>query len=248
MSPQEEAKFLAEVRRFLDEALTEDLRAAGRDTAGVHSEVAACREWHRRLYTRGWIAPAWPKAFGGADWAPQKRILFDRECAARDAPVLFAGGIRNVGPLLIAMGTPRQREKYLPTILDGSEFWCQGFSEPQAGSDLANLRTSARRQGEYYILNGSKIWTTGAQFSERMFCPSGHRRARARLERRDGGPWAKRDCAATSERKHFRSKKISRVASGEHLLGHERNASQSHLANLVSMSGRCKIFLPLIRE
>lgn len=162
-------EFVGEVRCFLATALTEDLRQAGRDTVGVHSDIGACREWHRRLYSKGWIAPAWPAPFGGTGWSPAQRLAFERECAENDAPILFAGGVRNVGPLLIAMGTEEQRNKYLHPILDGSDLWCQGFSEVGAGSDLAALQTRAERAGDQYIVNGSKIWTTGAHLANRMF-------------------------------------------------------------------------------
>ncbi len=162
-------EFVGEVRCFLATALTEDLRQAGRDTVGVHSDIGACREWHRRLYSKGWIAPAWPAPFGGTGWSPAQRLAFERECAENDVPILFAGGVRNVGPLLIAMGTEEQRNKYLHPILDGSDLWCQGFSEVGAGSDLAALQTRAERAGDQYIVNGSKIWTTGAHLANRMF-------------------------------------------------------------------------------
>jgi acyl-CoA dehydrogenase len=165
----DEAAFVAEVRAFLARALTDDLRAAGRDTIGVHAEIGACRTWHRRLFERGWIAPAWPMAWGGTEWTPRQRFLFDRECALNDAPVLFAGGLRSVGPLLIEMGTPAQQRRYLPAILSGDDLWCQGFSEPGAGSDLAAISTRAVRQGDQYVVDGSKIWTTGAHHSNRMF-------------------------------------------------------------------------------
>ncbi|MBL9096846.1 MAG: acyl-CoA dehydrogenase family protein [Alphaproteobacteria bacterium] len=161
--------FVDEVRRFLRAALTENLRRAGRNTIGVHSDIEACRTWHRRLYEKGWIAPAWPKAYGGMGWSPAQRLIFERECADNDAPVLFAGGVRNVGPLLIALGTPGQRERYLRPILDGSDLWCQGFSEVGAGSDLATVQTRAERAGGHYIVDGSKIWTTGAHLANRMF-------------------------------------------------------------------------------
>jgi acyl-CoA dehydrogenase len=167
--PARDAAFLAEARAFLAEALTPDLRLAGRRTLGVHSEIGACRLWHRRLYERGWIAPAWPKAFGGTGWSPRQRFLFDRECALNDAPVLFAGALRSLGPLLIEAGTDEQRVRYLPKILSGEELWCQGFSEPGAGSDLAALSTRAVREGEAYVVTGSKIWTTGAHLAQRMF-------------------------------------------------------------------------------
>jgi len=165
----DDAAFLIEVRAFLAEALTPDLREAGRLTIGVHSDIAACRLWHSRLHERGWIAPSWPQAWGGTGWSARQRFLFDRECALSDAPVLFAGGIRSLGPLLIEMGTPLQRARYLPAILSGQDLWCQGFSEPGAGSDLAAISTRAERQGDFYLINGSKIWTTGAHLANRMF-------------------------------------------------------------------------------
>lgn len=164
-----EQAFLDEVRNFLRDNLTPDLAAAGRRTVGTHSEIEACRIWHRRLYERGWIAPAWPAQHGGTGWAPTQRFLFERECALADAPILFAGGLRSLGPLLIAAGTPEQRARYLGPILSGDDLWCQGFSEPGAGSDLAALRTRARRDGEDYVVDGSKIWTTGAHHANRMF-------------------------------------------------------------------------------
>ncbi|HEV2365596.1 MAG TPA: acyl-CoA dehydrogenase family protein [Caulobacteraceae bacterium] len=165
----EAAAFLAEVRAFLGSALTRELREAGRNTVGVHSEIGACRVWHRRLYERGWIAPAWPKAFGGTGWTPRQRFLFERECARWDAPVLFAGGLRSLGPLLIEMGTPAQRRRYLAAILSGDDLWCQGFSEPGAGSDLAAVSTRAVLRDGCYELTGAKIWTTGAHLANRMF-------------------------------------------------------------------------------
>ncbi len=166
---EDEALFLAEVRAFLARALTPDLREAGRRTLGVHSDIEACRIWQGRLHRQGWVAPAWPRAWGGAGWTARQRFLFDQECVRNDAPVLFAGGIRSLGPLLIEMGTPAQQARYLPAILKGDDLWCQGFSEPSAGSDLAAIATRAERQGDHYCVNGSKIWTTGAHHSNRMF-------------------------------------------------------------------------------
>lgn len=165
----DETAFLAEVRAFLAKALTPDLREAGRRTLGVHSDISACRTWHRRLFNRGWIAPVWPTAFGGAGWSSRRKFLFDRECALNDAPVLFAGGLRSLGPLLIEMGTPAQRAKYLTPILSGDDLWAQAFSEPGAGSDLARIATRAVRDGDDYVIDGAKIWTTGAHLANRLF-------------------------------------------------------------------------------
>ena len=167
--PTSDAAFLDAVGVFLDQALTPDLQEAGRLTLGVHSDIAACRIWHQRLFARGWIAPSWPKAFGGTGWSTRQRFLFDRACALADAPLLFAGGLRSLGPLLIKMGTPAQKARFLPAILNGDDLWCQGFSEPGAGSDLAAISTRATVAGNAYVLNGSKIWTTGAHLANRMF-------------------------------------------------------------------------------
>ncbi len=166
-------RFVAEVRTFLDRALTADLRAAGRATTGVHSEIGACRLWHRRLYEQGWIAPAWPREHGGTGWSEERRFLFEKECAANDAPILFAGGLRSLGPLLIAMGTAEQKARYLPAILSGDDLWAQGFSEAGAGSDLAAIQTRAVAAkdsgGDAYVVDGLKLWTTGAHLCNRMF-------------------------------------------------------------------------------
>lgn len=169
MVREETCVFLSEIRNFLDTELTPELRKAGRETTGVHSEIGACREWHRRLYRKGWIAPAWPKVHGGTGWSAGQRFLFEQECARADAPILFSAGIRSLGPLLIAAGTPAQQHRYLPAILSGEDLWCQGFSEAGAGSDLAAVETWAEDFGEDYIVTGRKLWTTGAHFCNRMF-------------------------------------------------------------------------------
>jgi acyl-CoA dehydrogenase len=161
--------FLGAVREFLAKSLTPELRAAARATTGFHSEISACRLWHGKLAAQGWIAPAWPREYGGTGWTPKQRFLFDRECADNDAPILFGAGIRSLGPLLIAAGSSEQKARYLPRILTGDDLWCQGFSEAGAGSDLAALRMGATGDGTHYRLTGRKLWTTGAQYSNRMF-------------------------------------------------------------------------------
>jgi acyl-CoA dehydrogenase len=165
----DEAHFLAEVRSFLAEELSEDLREAGRRTTGVHTEIEAAREWHRRLYRRGWVAPGWPREHGGCDWSVRRRFLFEQECARNDAPIIFGTGIRSIGPLLIAAGSSAQKTRFLEPILSGEDLWCQGFSEPGAGSDLAAIATRAAVDGNFYVVTGRKIWTTGAHLANRMF-------------------------------------------------------------------------------
>jgi alkylation response protein AidB-like acyl-CoA dehydrogenase len=169
LSPQDEA-FRGEVRRFLDENLSDDLREAGRKTGGVFAEFEAGQRWHKVLAGKGWSAPAWPREYGGTGWNATERYIFARESVAVDAPRIFAMGLRMVGPVIMKYGTPEQKAKYLPGIVSGDIVFCQGYSEPGSGSDLASLRTRAVRDGEDYVINGTKIWTTGAHVADHMFC------------------------------------------------------------------------------
>ncbi len=167
---REDEDFRTEVRHFLDENLTQDLREAGRKTTGVFADYAAGMRWHRILARRGWSAPSWPREYGGTGWTATQRYIFARECIAADAPRIFAMGLRMVGPVIMKFGTPEQKEKYLPRIVSGDITFCQGYSEPGSGSDLASLKTRAERDGDDYVINGTKIWTTGAHVADHMFC------------------------------------------------------------------------------
>jgi alkylation response protein AidB-like acyl-CoA dehydrogenase len=169
LSPGDQA-FRDEVRRFLDDNLSEDLREAGRKTGGVFADFAAGLRWHKVLAKRGWSAPTWPQEFGGTGWNATQRYVFARESAAADAPRVFSMGIRMVGPVIMKFGTPEQQAKYLPPIVAGDVTFCQGYSEPGSGSDLASLKTRAVRDGDDYVINGTKIWTTGAHIADHMFC------------------------------------------------------------------------------
>lgn len=164
-----DAAFRAEVDAFLDAELTEDLRAAGRTTTGLKSAAWACKAWREKLNARGWYAATWPVTYGGAGWSTQQRLYFENASAARDAPILMNSGVRTIGPLIMEAGTPAQKARYLPAILHGEHEWCQGFSEPQAGSDLSALSLKAVRDGDDFILTGSKIWTSFAQCATHMF-------------------------------------------------------------------------------
>jgi alkylation response protein AidB-like acyl-CoA dehydrogenase len=155
--------FRKEVQTFLREKLPRE--TAERCMAGFYLSHDEQRAWHRALHERGWIAPHWPQEYGGTGWSPIERQIFDQECADAGAPLLVMIGLNQVAALLIAFGTEEQKARYLPAIHDGSEFWCQGFSEPGAGSDLANLRCGAVRDGNHYVVNGSKLWTTGAHYA-----------------------------------------------------------------------------------
>ena len=168
-SEQDEA-FRAEVRRFLEAQLTPELRAAGRDLSGIYNEYPVANTWHRILAHQGWSVPAWPVEYGGTGWSPAQLYIFECELAAADAPSISPNATHMVAPVIIAFGTPTQKAQYLPAIRSGDDWWAQGYSETSAGSDLAALRCAAVRNGDDYIINGSKIWTTHAHFSNRIFC------------------------------------------------------------------------------
>ena len=171
----EEAAFRAEVRRFIAENLPPAYRQREPEwgmfnTARTRSPVPPeeQRLWRKRLAARGWIAPAWPKEYGGAGMSVVEQFIFNEEMA--EARVPGAGGIAVgwAGPTILTHGTEEQKRRFLPGILSGEETWCQGFSEPGAGSDLASLQTRAVRDGDDYVINGQKIWTSGAHHSQYM--------------------------------------------------------------------------------
>ena len=169
LSPDEE-RFRAEVRAFLDEQLSAELRDAGRCTTSVFTEKRYNIAWLKILNAKGWAAPSWPKEYGGTGWSEMQRYIFAAECARAGAPNLSPMGLKMVGPCIMRYGTDAQKEFYLPRILSGEDYWCQGYSEPGSGSDLASLQLRAVSDGDDYVLNGTKIWTTHAHFANRMFC------------------------------------------------------------------------------
>ncbi|HYE47811.1 MAG TPA: acyl-CoA dehydrogenase family protein [Caulobacter sp.] len=162
--------FRDEVRAFLSEALPPRLAEVGRRMTSVFVEPRYSLEWQRILHAKGWVAPAWPVEYGGCGWDEMQRAIFAAECARAGAPGLAPMGLKMVGPCIMRYGTPEQKAHYLPRILSGEDYWCQGYSEPGSGSDLASLQMRADSDGEDYVLNGSKIWTTHAQHANRMFC------------------------------------------------------------------------------
>jgi len=163
------AAFRAEVREFLAKAYTPELKALNARQAGIFAEGELARRWHRILYERGWIAPAWPKEYGGDGWTLEQRLIFQEECARAETPHIPGFGIMLCGPVIMRYGTQAQKDFFLPRMLSGEHYWCQGYSEPQAGSDLASLQTRAVRDGDDYVVNGSKIWTTHAHFANWIF-------------------------------------------------------------------------------
>lgn len=168
--PPEELVFRDEVRSFLADNLTPEIRDTGRLATSVFADIDGAMAWQRVLHSRGWAAPHWPKQYGGTDWTISQRAIFAEELVRADAPPLVPMGLLMCGPCLIGCGSEEQKAEYLPRILSGEDIWCQGYSEPGAGSDLASLQTFAEVDGSDYILNGSKIWTTYAQHANRMFC------------------------------------------------------------------------------
>jgi alkylation response protein AidB-like acyl-CoA dehydrogenase len=162
--------FRDEVRAFLSENLTPQLRRVGALTTSVFTDKEWSLAWQRILHAKGWVAPSWPVEYGGPGWDEMQRYIFAAECARAGAPGLSPMGLRMVGPCIMRYGTPEQRAFYLPRILAGEDYWCQGYSEPGSGSDLASLQMRADSDGDDYVLNGSKIWTTHAHFANRMFC------------------------------------------------------------------------------
>lgn len=165
-SPDDDA-FRQEVRAFIRDHYPVEMRVANPHTDLTKQQMLL---WHRILHKKGWIAPSWPKEFGGAGWSITQRYIWEQEAAAADTFPPLPFGLTMVGPVIYTFGTVRQRERFLPPILSGDHWWCQGYSEPGAGSDLASLRTRAVQDGDHYIVNGHKTWTTLAQHADWIFC------------------------------------------------------------------------------
>ncbi len=160
----EDLAFQQEVRDFIAENYPAELR--GKQDEGDELTKEDFLSWHRILYKKGWVAPAWPVEYGGTGWTPTQRFIFSEETARADCIRLMPFGLSMVGPVIYTFGTPEQKARFLPRILSGEDWWCQGYSEPGAGSDLASLRTTAVRDGDDYIVNGQKTWTTMAQHAD----------------------------------------------------------------------------------
>jgi alkylation response protein AidB-like acyl-CoA dehydrogenase len=162
--------FRDEVRTFLDAELTPELRRVGRGLTSVYADHEVGMAWQRILHARGWAAPAWPEEYGGPGWNTVQRYIFASETSKAGAPPVSPMGIGMCGPVLIGHGTPEQKAHYLPRMLSGEHFWCQGYSEPGSGSDLASLQMSAVADGDDFVCNGHKIWTTHANRANWIFC------------------------------------------------------------------------------
>ncbi len=163
-----EKAFREEVRAFVAESLTSEI--SERIAKGIEMRREDFDRWHKILHAKGWVAPGWPVEYGGTGWTPVERYMFDEELAAASAPRVMPFGVSMVAPVIYTFGTEAQKAHYLPRILSNEDWWCQGYSEPGAGSDLASLRTRAVRDGDHYVVNGQKTWTTAAHWANWIFC------------------------------------------------------------------------------
>ena len=165
---EQELAFRDEVREFLRTKLPSAL--ADKVKTGKRLLKEDMDEWHRILNEQGWLAESWPVEYGGTGWNAVERQIFEDESCAAGAPRTVPFGLKMLAPVLMKYGSQEQKDTYLPRILDGSDWWCQGYSEPGSGSDLASLKTRAVREGDHYIVNGQKTWTTLGQYANRIFC------------------------------------------------------------------------------
>ncbi|MBK0327383.1 acyl-CoA dehydrogenase family protein [Rhodobacteraceae bacterium F11138] len=164
----EEIAFRDEVRAFLAEKLPREV--VDKIRMGQELGKEGQERWHAILNEQGWLAPNWPREYGGCEWNAVQRHIFEEECAFANAPRIVPFGLSMLAPVLMKFGSKEQCDHYLPRILDGTDWWCQGYSEPGAGSDLASLKTRAVREGDHYIVNGQKTWTTLGQYADWIFC------------------------------------------------------------------------------
>lgn len=164
----EEQAFRDEVRAFIREHLPPDISQKVKQGLAVHA--GDYTRWQQILYRKGWGAPGWPEQFGGTGWGPVQLHIFDEESALAGSPRTLPFGLKMVAPVIMAFGSPAQQQRFLPRIVSGEDWWCQGYSEPGAGSDLASLKTRAERQGDHYIVNGQKTWNTLGQYANWIFC------------------------------------------------------------------------------
>ncbi len=164
----EDLRFRDEVREFIAQNYPASLRGKLRGRGELTKEDYL--SWHKILHKRGWVAPSWPVPYGGTGWTSAQRYIFNEECAAAETLPILPFGVAMVGPVIYTFANDAQKAHFLPRILSGTDWWCQGYSEAGAGSDLASLRTKAVKDGDHYIVNGGKTWTTLAQFADWMFC------------------------------------------------------------------------------
>jgi alkylation response protein AidB-like acyl-CoA dehydrogenase len=166
-SSGEDAAFRDEVRSFIAENYPEEMRVPNPET-DLSKEQSLL--WHKILHKKGWVAPSWPKEYGGPGWSLAQRFIWEQETSRAGALPPLAFSVTMVGPVIYTYGTDAQKNKFLPRILSGEDWWCQGYSEPGSGSDLASVRTKAVDNGDHYVVNGHKTWTSLAQHADWIFC------------------------------------------------------------------------------
>ncbi len=163
-----EIAFRDAVRAWLAASIPADLREKVSNFGELSKDDLV--RWHRILADKGWVAPSWPIEWGGTDWSPVERYIFEEECAYAGAPPIVPFGPTMCASVLLQFGTDAQKQRFLPRIYRCDDFWCQGYSEPGSGSDLASLTTRAERHGEHYVVNGQKTWTTLGHYGDWIFC------------------------------------------------------------------------------
>ncbi len=166
-SPKDE-EFRASVREFAKKNMLPDTSKRVGNGLRIHKEDIL--NWQKILYKKGWGAVSWPAQFGGPGWNATQQYIFEEETSAANAPIQLPFGLKMVGPVIMAFGNKTQQDYYLPRIISGQDWWCQGYSEPGSGSDLASLKTKAVDHGDHYVVNGQKTWTTMAQYADMIFC------------------------------------------------------------------------------
>ena len=166
----EDEAFRTEVKAFLGEHLTPELKRRAEKTTTVFADKDVAMQWQEILVEKGWAVPSWPVEHGGTGWTVTQKYIWNQECAKAHAPGLIPLGLRMLAPVLFKYGTDEQKADILPKMLSGEQYWCQGYSEPGSGSDLSSLKTSAVKDGDDYVVNGTKIWTTHAHFADHIFC------------------------------------------------------------------------------
>jgi alkylation response protein AidB-like acyl-CoA dehydrogenase len=166
----DEIAFQKEVRDWISANMPVEVAEESRRSRTSHVSKERLLQWQRKLAERGWLCPNWPKEHGGTGWSSTQKFIFEMEMARADSPYLSSFSLKMVAPVLMKYGSEAQKKRFLPKIAAAEELWCQGYSEPGSGSDLASLRTKAERQDDHYIVNGQKIWTTNAHFADWIFC------------------------------------------------------------------------------
>jgi alkylation response protein AidB-like acyl-CoA dehydrogenase len=167
MLSEEDVAYRDEVRAFIAENYPQEMRVPNPETDLTKEQMLL---WHRILHKKGWVAPLWPKEYGGPGWSITRHFIFEQETTRAGTLPPLAFGVTMVGPVIYTFGNEAQKKKFLPRILSAQDWWCQGYSEPGSGSDLASVRTKAVREGDHYIVNGHKTWTTLAQHADWIFC------------------------------------------------------------------------------